>query len=141
MRTIGLIGVLAMALLAATACGSSQSAADKAKSQACSAVADTKTQVATLKGLPLAPSSVDTAKTALQKIDANLKTISDAAPTVSGDLKSQLETANATFKAQVQQTTQSITSAQSLTSAATAVTTAGKTLAASYQQAFAGVKC
>jgi hypothetical protein len=31
--------------------------------------------------------------------------------------------------------------AQSLTSAATAVSAAGKTLEASYQQAFAGVKC
>jgi hypothetical protein len=140
-KTFGLIAVLTLALVAATGCGSSQSAADKAKSQACGAVADIKTQVTTLKGLTLAPSSVDTAKTALQKIDTNLHTISDAAPKVSGDLKSQLETANATFKAQVQETTQSITSAQSLTSAATAVTAAGKTLAASYQKAFAGVKC
>jgi hypothetical protein len=140
-RTIGVIAVLALALLAAMGCGSSQSEADKAKSQACDAVADIKTQLTTLKGLPLATSSVDTAKTALQKIDANLKTISDSASKVSGDLKSQLETANATFKAQVQQTTQSITSAQSLTSAADAVSAAGKTLAASYQQAFAGVKC
>jgi hypothetical protein len=139
-RTIGLIAVLGVALLAA-GCGSGQSSADKAKSQACGAVADIKTQVATLKGLPLATSSVDTAKTALQKIDANLHTISDSAPKVSGDLKSQLETANATFKAQVQQTAQSVTSAQSLTSAAAAVAAAGKTLEASYRQAFAGVKC
>ena len=83
MKTIGLIVVLVLALLAATGCGSSQSAADKAKSQACGAVSDIKTQVATLKGLPLATSSVDAAKTALQKIDADLKTISEAAPTVS----------------------------------------------------------
>jgi hypothetical protein len=77
----------------------------------------------------------------LQKIDASLHTISDSASKVSGDLKSQRETANATFKTQVQQAAQSITSAQSLTNAATAVTTAGKTLEASYRQAFAGVKC
>ncbi len=141
MRTIGLIAVLGLSLLAAAGCGSSQSAADKAKSQACTAVADIKTQVATLKGLPLATSSVDAAKTALQKIDANLKTISDAAATVNGDLKAQLQTANATFKAQVQQTAQSVTSAQSLTSAAAAVAAAGTTLEASYRQAFAGVKC
>jgi hypothetical protein len=140
-RTIGLIAVLGLSLLAAAGCGSSQSAADKAKSQACTAVADIKTQVAKLKGLPLATSSVDAAKTALQKIDANLKTISDAAATVSGDLKAQLQTANATFKAQVQQTAQSVTSAQSLTSAAAAVAAAGTTLEASYRQAFAGVKC
>ena len=77
----------------------------------------------------------------MQKIEADLKTISDAAPTVSGDLKGQLQTADATFKAQVQQAAQSVTSAQSLTSAATAVSTAGKTLEASYQQAFGSVKC
>jgi hypothetical protein len=140
-RTIGLIAVLGLSLLAAAGCGTSQSAADKAKSQACGAVADIKTQVATLKGLPLSTSSVDTAKTALQKIGSNLHTISDSAPKVKGDLKSQLETANATFKMQVQQTAQSVTSAQSLTSAAAAVTAAGKTLEASYRQAFAGVKC
>jgi uncharacterized protein YPO0396 len=140
-RTIGLIAVLGLSLLAAAGCGNSQSAADEAKSQACTAVADIKTQVATLKGLPLARSSVDTAKTALQKIDANLKTISDAAATVNGDLKAQLQTANATFKAQVQEAAQSVTSAQSLTSAAAAVAAAGTTLEASYRQAFAGVKC
>ena len=71
---------------------------DKAKSQACDAISDMKTQITTLKGLPLATSSVDTAKTALQAIQTDLKTISDAAPTVGGDVKSQLQTANATFK-------------------------------------------
>ncbi len=141
MRTLGLAAVAALALLAASGCGSSQSASDKAKSQACSAISDIKTQVTTLKGLPLSTSSVDTAKTALQKIDANLKTIQNAAPTVKGDLKNQLQAANATFKTQVQQITQSITSASSLTSAATALSTAGTTLQASYQQAFASVKC
>jgi len=141
-RTIGLIAVLGLAFLAATGCGSSsQSEADKAKSQACGAIADTKTQITTLQGLPLATSSVDSAKTALHKIDTNLNTISAAAPKVSGDLKAQLETADATFKTEVQQTVQSVTSAQSLSSAAAAVAAAGKTLEASYQQAFADVKC
>jgi uncharacterized protein YPO0396 len=141
MRTLGLAAVVALALLAAAGCGSSQSASDKAKSQACSAISDIKTQVTTLKGLPLSTSSVNTAKTALQKIDSNLKTIKNAAPSVKGDLKNQLQTADATFKTQVQQITQSITSASSLSSAATALTTAGTTLETSYQQAFASVKC
>ena len=141
MRTIGLIAVLGLSVLAATGCGSSQSAADKAQSQACDAISDITTQVTTLKGLPLATSSVDTAKTALQAIQADVKTISDAAPTVKGDLKSQLQTADAAFKTQVQQTAQSVTSAQSLTSAATAISTAGTTLEISYQQAFASIKC
>jgi hypothetical protein len=141
MRALGLIALAGLALLAATGCGSSQSASDKAKSQACSAISDIKTQITTLQGLPLSTSSVDTAKTALQKIDSNLKTIQSAAPTVKGDLQSQLKTADATFKTQVQQVSQSVTSASSLTSAVTALTTAGKTLETSYQQAFASVKC
>ena len=84
---------------------------------------------------------MDTAKTALQKISADLKTISDAVPEVKGSLKQELQTANSTFKAQVAQTTQSITSAGSLTAAVTALQTAGAALAKSYQTAFANVGC
>jgi len=97
--------------------------------------------VDTLKGLPLSPDSVDKAKTALQKINSDLDTIATAAPTVKGDLGSQLQTANASFRTQVQQIADSITSAQSLTAAATALASAGSTLSNSYQQAFANVKC
>ena len=47
MKTIGLISIVAMAMLAAAGCGGSQPAADKAKSQACDAGSDAafKTQV------------------------------------------------------------------------------------------------
>ena len=140
MRTIGVISMLALALLAA-ACGGGQSAADKAKSQACDASSDIKSQVDTLKGLPLSADSVDKAKAALQKINSDLDTIASAAPTVKGDLGSQLKAANATFKTQVQQIADSITSAQSLTAAATALASAGSTLSSAYQQAFANVEC
>ena len=141
MRTIGLITVLALAMTAAGCGGSDQSAADEAKSKACDAVSDINTQVTTLKGLPLESSSVDTAKTALKQIQTDLKTISTQAETVSGDLKSQLQTADATFKAQVETAAQSVNSAASLSAAATAVASAGTTLQASYQQAFGDVKC
>lgn len=138
---IGLIGVVALALVASAGCGGGQSAADKAKSQACDASSDIKAQVDTLKGLPLSSDSVDKAKAALQKINSDLDTIATAAPTVKGDLGSQLEAANAAFKTQVQQIADSITSAQSLTAAVTALASAGSTLSNSYQQAFANVKC
>jgi uncharacterized protein YoxC len=141
MKTIGLISIVAMVLLAAAGCGGSQSASDKAKSQACGARSDIQTQVDTLKGLPLSPDSVDKAKTALQKINSDLDTIATAAPTVKGDLGSQLKAANAAFKTQVQQITNSITSAQSLTAAATALASAGSTLSNAYQKAFANVQC
>ena len=58
-----------------------------------------------------------------------------------GDLGSQLKAANAAFKTQVQQIADSITSAQSLTAAATALASAGSTLSNSYQQAVANVQC
>jgi hypothetical protein len=140
MRTIGVISMLALALLAA-ACGGGQSAADKAKSQACDASSDIKAQVDTLKGLPLSADSVDKGKAALQKINSDLDTIATAAPTVKGDLGSQLKAANAAFKTQVQQIADSITSTQSLTAAATALASAGSTLSSAYQQAFANVEC
>jgi hypothetical protein len=132
---------VALALLAAAGCGGGQSASDKAKSHACDASSDIKTQVDTLKGLPVSPDSVGKAKTALQKINSDLDTIATAAPTVKGDLGSQLTSANAAFKTQVQQIADSITSAQSLTAAATALASAGSTLGNAYQQAFANVQC
>jgi hypothetical protein len=140
MKRIGVISIAALALLASN-CGGGESAAEKAKSQACDASSDIQAQVDTLKGLPLSSDSVDKAKTALQKINSDLDTIATAAPTVKGDLGSQLKAANAEFKTQVQQISDSITSAQSLTAAATALASAGSTLSNSYQQAFANVRC
>ena len=136
-----MVVILILGLLATIVVQSLRGAADKAKSQACDASSDIQAQVETLKGLPLSSDSVDTAKAALQKINSDLDTIATAAPTVKGDLGSQLKAANAAFKTQVQQIADSITSAQSLTAAATALASAGSTLSNSYQQAFANVKC
>ena len=142
MRKLASIIVIVLATAAATGCGGSgQSEADKAKSQVCDASSDIQAQLKTLSNLPLSTSSVDTAKTSLQKIDTDLKTISDAAPKVSDSMRSELEAANASFKTEVQQATDAITSAQSLSDAATAIASAGTTLQAGYQKAFANVKC
>lgn len=137
LATLGLV----LAMLAATGCGGGTSSADKAKAQACSAVSDMRTQVDALKGLTPTPASVDAAKTALQKIGADLKTITDSAPKAKGSVKQKLQAANATFTAQVEQTTASITSAGSVAAAATAIHNAGADLAKSYQDAFADVGC
>ncbi len=142
MRNIGLIAVLALAMAVSAGCGGNdESAADKAKNTACDAVSDINKQVTTLKGLPLETSSVDTAKTAFTQIQTDLATISTQSATVSDELKSQLQPANATFKAQVQAAAQSVTSAESLSAAATAVSSAGDSLEAGYQEAFGDVKC
>ena len=94
MRTIGVISMLAVALLAA-ACGGGQSEADKAKSQACDASSDIQAQVDTLKGLPLSSDSVDKAKAALEKINSDLDTIAAAAPTVKGGFPDRFAPAQA----------------------------------------------
>lgn len=140
MRITLVVVAVAAGLLAATGCGGS-SEADKAKTDACNAKSDIETQVAKLKGLPPTLSSVDTAQTALKQIGDDLTTIKNAAPKVNGDLQGQLQDANAQFKSQVQQIGQGITSAQSLTEAATALTQAGNELQAGYKKAFANVSC
>ena len=132
---------VAAALVAASGCGGSSSWADTARKNACNAKADIDAQVTKLKGLPASLSSVDTAKTSLDQIQKDLGTIQDSLPDVTGDLKDQLKAANSAFSSQVDQVTQDITSAQSLTDAAATLTTAGQHLADQYEQAFAGVKC
>ena len=129
------------ALVAASGCGGSSSSADTAKKNACNAKADIDAQVTKLKGLPASLSSVDTAKTSLDQIQKDLGTIQDSLPDVTGDLKDQLKAANSAFSSQVNQVTQDITSAQSVTDAAATLTTAGQHLADQYEQAFADVKC
>jgi hypothetical protein len=149
-RVVRVVMVLIMLLLgslAASACGggsssgSSQSSAGTAKNEACAAKSDINAQITALKNLPVSTASVDTATTALAKIDTDLNTMATVVPDMTSSLKQQFESANATFRTQVNQVSNSITSAQSLSDAATAVIAAGTTLASSYQQAFASVKC
>ena len=135
-----LLAVCLLALLA-SGCGGSSSKADKAKSQACDARSDIQKQVDTIKNLPLATSSVDTAKTAVTAINADLQKIQDAAPDVTGDLKTQLQQANDTFKTAVASIAQSISSSSSVTTVATALATAGTQLQTAYKDAFSNVKC
>lgn len=139
-RAAAALAVAAL-LAAAAGCGGGSSSADQAKTNACNAKADIGHQVQNLKNLPPTLDSVDTAKKTLNHISADLTTIQDNASQISGDLKKQLTDANAQFKSQVTQIGQSITSAQSLSEAATALATAGQQLATQYQQAFGNVKC
>jgi hypothetical protein len=146
MRMAMVLIMFLLGSLVVSACGGgsssgSQSSADKAKNQACAAKSDINAQITTLKNLTPSTASVDTATTALAKIDTDLNTMATAVPDMTSSLKQQFESANATFRTQVNQVSHSISSAQSLSDAATAVTAAGTTLASSYQQAFASVKC
>ena len=132
---------VAAALAAAAGCGGGGSSADSAKKNACNAKSDIDAQVTKLKGLPASLSSLQPAKTALQKIQTDLTTIHDSVPDITGDLKDQLKAANSAFTAQVNQVTQDITSPQALTDAAGTLTAAGQHLSTSYQQAFKDVRC
>jgi hypothetical protein len=134
------LAALCLVALLASGCGG-DSTADKAKSQACDARSDIQKQVDTIKGLPLAASSIDTAKTAVTAISADLTTIQGAAPDVKGDLKGQLEQANSSFKSAVDSIAQSISTSSSAASVTAALTTAGTQLEAAYKAAFSGVKC
>jgi hypothetical protein len=131
---------ICLVALGAAGCGGT-SEADKAKSQACDARDDIQSQITTLKGLPLQASSIDTAKTAVTAIGDDLKTIQDAAPKASDDLKGQLEQANSSFKSQLQSISASIDSSSSVASVTTALKTAGADLEKAYQSAFSNVKC
>ncbi len=131
---------VAAALAAAAGCGGGSSA-DSAKKDACNAKTDIDAQVTKLQGLPASLSSLDTAKTALERIQSDLSTIQESIPEVSGDLQDQLKAANSAFKSQVAQVTQDITSAQAATDAAGTLSAAGQELSAQYRQAFADVEC
>jgi len=139
MRLLALICLCSIALVA-TACGG-DSSAEKAKTQACDARADIQKQVDTLKGLPLAAGSIDTAKTAVTAIQTDLQQIDDAGPDLKGELKGQLEQANTTFKATLQTIADKVDTSSSLPDITAALTTAGTDLQAAYQSAFANVKC
>jgi hypothetical protein len=140
MRALVMAGIVAAAL-AASSCGGGQSSADQAKSKACSAVADIKTQLTKLHGVTAGTTTVNDAKTALDKISTDLGTIKTQVPQLKGSLKGQLQAANNTFKTGVQGIVDSIKSSQSLTGAATALAGAATTLQTAYTQAFAGVGC
>ena len=141
MRTLALVAVIAAALTAVSCGGSGQSSADQAKSKACTAYSDISAQLTKLKGVSSGATTPTDAQAALTAIGNDLNTIRTEVPKMTGQFKTQLQTANATFKADIQSVVNSVKSAGSLTSLATALDQAASTLSTSYKQAFANVKC
>jgi hypothetical protein len=141
MRTLALVAVIA-AVLAAVGCGSGgQSSADQAKSKACTAYSDISAQLTKLKGVSSGATTPTDAQAAITAISTDLTTIRTEVPKMTGQLKTQLQSANAAFKADIQSVVNSVKSADSLTSLATALDQAAGTLSTSYRQAFSNVKC
>ncbi|HLM51455.1 MAG TPA: hypothetical protein VK279_12985 [Solirubrobacteraceae bacterium] len=137
---------LALALLAATlltgglaACG--ESAEEKAKSNVCDATADIQKQVNALKGLTLSSGAVDQAQQRLEAIDNDLQKIGDNAGELTGEFKSQVQQATQAFSQTVKSVGSSLGQGLNLSGAEAQITGALQSLASSYQQAFADVKC
>jgi PBP1b-binding outer membrane lipoprotein LpoB len=133
-----LAAVLALALVL-VGCGSS--ASDKAKTEVCNSRADIQKQIESLKGLPLAPSSISAAKDTLKAIKADIKTIAGAQPDLAGDRKQQVQQANTQFKSQLQQIATNFTQNLSLTNAQQQVNTAINQLTTAYKQSLGKVNC
>jgi chromosome segregation ATPase len=132
---------VAVMLGATTACGSSQSASDKAKSQVCDAKSNIQTQIDSLKSLTLSATSLQDITTSANAIKNDLKTIQAAIPKLSGDTKSQVQAANAAFESEVSSTFSSLLSTSSLSQAQTQFQSALTKLESSYASAFDQVKC
>jgi hypothetical protein len=136
------VGLLVAPLLvAATAVGCGESAADKAQTKVCDARADLKKQVDTLASLTPATATTDAVSGALEGIKSDLQQISDAQGDLNDERKQDVESANKEFKAQLESVKSDLGSNLSASGAKAAVQSAGKALASSYQQTFAPVEC
>jgi hypothetical protein len=136
------VGLLVAPLLVAvTAVGCGESAADKAQTQVCDARADLNKQVDTLASLTPTTATTDAVSGALDAIKSDLKQISDAQGDLNDERKQEVESANQQFSAQLKAVAGDLGSSLSLSGAKAAVQSAGTELASSYQQTFASIEC
>jgi chromosome segregation ATPase len=133
---IVLVGCLSVGV---TACG--ESAADKAKDNACDAVDDINTQVSELQTYTLTTVTKDKLDSNINSIKSDLGTIKDSLPDLKASLKSQLEAATNTFEQQFSQIASSVGQSVSIQDAAKQVTSDSQQLKSSYDKAFASVSC
>jgi hypothetical protein len=131
--------VLAGAALAVAGCG--QSKEEKATSQVCSARADIKKQVDTLKNMTLSTATTSKISDSLGAIRDDLSQIKDAQGDLSDSRRASVKDANQQFASQVKSTASDLGSNLSLATAKQQVTTALNQLATSYQQTFARIDC
>jgi len=138
MRTFvaGLVVLLPLAF--AAGCG--ESSQEKAEKTVCAAKSQIATDVHSLQTLPVAASSLETAKHDVQSIGEQLKKIQGAQGSLSGARREQVEKANATLSSELSSLTHELTNLTQ-PQALARVTAALDKLAASYRQAFAPVQC
>ena len=121
--------------------GCGQSAADKAKSQVCSARADINKQIDYLKGLTLNTATTTGVKNSLKAIGDDLTKIKDAQPQLNAERKQQVQSANQAFSTELESVVNNIGTNLSISNAEAQLKTAVQQLAQSYQQTFAAINC
>ncbi len=135
-RPLLLLALVLVPALGLAACG--QSAADKAKSQVCSARADiSKQQIDYLKAL----TTTTGIKNSLTAIGNDLTKIKDAQPQLNAERKQQVQSANQAFRTELESVVNNIGTNLSISNAEAKLKTAVQQLAQSYQQTFAAINC
>lgn len=129
-----LVGTLTLA-----SCG--ESSQEKAKAQVCEARSDISKQVKTLSGLTLSLGAPGEAKTGLEAIVKDLKTIKDAQPNLEPARKEQVQAATNTFEAQVSSILSELTSKPSLSKLETQLKSSLTQLASGYEKALTPLNC
>ncbi len=138
-RPLLLLALVLVPALGLAACG--QSAADKAKSQVCSARADINKQIDYLKGLTLQTATTTGIKNSLTAIGNDLTKIKDAQPQLNAERKQQVQSANQAFRTELESVVNNIGTNLSISNAEAKLKTAVQQLGQSYQQTFAAINC
>ena len=115
--------VVAVIVVVVLVVAGGDSKSDKALAQVCGARADIATQVKTLQGLTLA--NAGQAKTSLQAIADDVRTIADARADLAEDRRGQVQAANDAFASAVKDSLGGVTSLASLRTAGTQVRDGG----------------
>lgn len=132
---------LAVAALGLALGGCGESKEQKAEKQICSAKADIKTKATSLESLPLAPASIEKAKTELTAISGDLKKINEAARDLAPSRKQEVTTATEQFSKQAGEATEQLKSTGSLGAAEAQLKAALQGLGNAYKSALEPVKC
>lgn len=122
-----------------TGCGESKQ--DKAAKSVCSARADIKNRVATLKTLTPSIATLPQIKTEASAIADDLKQIQNAQGDLEPARREKVQQATTTFKQQLESVVSNLTSSLSLSGARAQLESALKQLATSYTQALEPIEC
>lgn len=140
LRAFAAAGLAATGLaLAISGCGESKE--EKAEKKVCSARSNIASNVNTLQSLPLAPASLEKAKTSVTTIGEEVKKMNEAAKELAPSRKQEIETATSEFSKQASKALEGFNQTGSLASAEAALRGALQGLGTAYKTALEPVKC